>query len=757
MGKEATDVERQIWNALNERRGRGSSTGIEALAEVLEELNVSVSTAFVNELARRSGRLGGEFTVPAALTAFVTAFAAQRPRSRVTDPWCQLGQLATAATRSAPNAKVRGVTPRQALIPLLNHLDAHVEWAVGRADVQPDLLGTDNDLVVCAPPFNATTDGSRLSADGASELATRLLERSCDSLSNDGDALFVLSPSSWARSGSAGWRERLVKSGFAVRACYWIPSRTFEPLTAIPSVFVHVARGEQRELFVAELPSDEASTRIVFDNFSRHRQAPDARLGRWLPLDEFHSLPRLVASERLQQLGRRAGQACKLGDIAAVREWKPEESPSPNLVLLPADGTASRAAILASDAGEAKGRHFAIEPREDAAVPEYLARYLSSELGQLARETAATGAVVSKLSIEALRDVTVYLPEARVQRATVETHARITTLINELRELDDRLWAKPKAYEEVGAALSKVNHEDRFEVWLETLPFPLATVLWLYVTQRSPKDRVDTLLHFFEAYAEFWATAILSLFLRDPARRTDRQAQVQAVLSKQNQSLEMASFGTWLTLVELLAKEGRELRGKPDEAMWLKREAALADERFFDVLLSKDALRILRAVNSLRNSWKGHGGIVTDDVAAGRLSVLAGHLAELRGILGERWSGYVLYRIGSFEFRDGIYVAQAERVVGTRAPFTVDAVELTGPAETGRLHLVGTGARDALPLLPFIKVMPSPRTAMNACYFYNRKTKEGVRFVSYHFAEDSDVTDRFDDTAREVESLTRSA
>jgi hypothetical protein len=294
-------------------------------------------------------------------------------------------------------------------------------------------------------------------------------------------------------------------------------------------------------------------------------------------------------------------------------------------------------------------------------------------------------------------------------------------------------------------------------VWLETLPFPLATVLWLYVTQRAPKDRVDTLLHFFEAYAEFWATTLLSVFLRDASRRAERKARLQTVLTDQKQSLEMASFGTWLTLVELLAKEGRELRGTSDGTMWLKKEAALGDERFLDVLLSKDALRILRAVGSLRNSWKGHGGIVTDEVADGRLSIVTGHLADLRSILGERWNGYLLYRTGAFEFRDGIYVAQAERVMGTRAPFTVDTVELTGPAETGRLHLVGADSRDAMPLLPFIKVMPSPRTAMNACYFYNRKTKDGVRFVSYHFAEDSDVTDRFDDTAREVESMTRGA
>jgi len=35
--------------------------------------------------------------------------------------------------------------------------------------------------------------------------------------------------------------------------------------------------------------------------------------------------------------------------------------------------------------------------------------------------------------------------------------------------------------------------------------------------------------------------------------------------------------------------------------------------------------------------------------------------------------------------------------------------------------------------------MESPKTAQNACYFYNRIDEKGIRWISYHFETDADV------------------
>ena len=73
--------------------------------------------------------------------------------------------------------------------------------------------------------------------------------------------------------------------------------------------------------------------------------------------------------------------------------------------------------------------------------------------------------------------------------------------------------------------------------------------------------------------------------------------------------------------------------------------------------------------------------------------------------------------------------------------------------EDGQLHLVAPDERRALQLLPFVKVMLSPRTAQNACYFYNRSLREGLRFVSYHFETEADIVQDFEDTAEAIHLL----
>ncbi|MEI9941984.1 MAG: hypothetical protein WDO69_32625 [Pseudomonadota bacterium] len=749
------DLEQRIWQALDERRGRGEITDLKTVAELLEELNCQAPPDLFAELVLRLAKVSaGELSVPRSVTDFVVGFATRRPIHRAVDPWCQLGQFAAQIGKAFPETRVVGITNRADVHRLLTRVDSPVEWRVGRADEQKELLGTDNDLVVSCPPFGARGEHGHGGTPNADELAAVLLLLGGQSLASNGEALFILTLNCWMNSNEGGWRSRLAGLGLAVGACISIPGGTFAPLTGIPTVLVQLLRGQQKDIFVGELPESDDQRRVLLGNFTKHQSARDARLGRWVSLDAFTSLGRFLAEEKLEQLGRRAGNPMRLGDISSVQTWNSRDDVSPSAVLLPLEGSASRPALLASSSDEPKGRHVALEIRDDVAVPEYVVRYFNSELGQLAREAAMAGSAVPRLSKGALLDAPVYLPELHTQRGAVGTSTKIQTLINELRELDEKLWSKPKGYADIQAMLAKVNHEDRFEVWLDTLPFPLATILWVYATERSAKGKVDTLLHFFEAYAEFWATALLSIFLRNETGRDEWNPRVQQVLRDQKQSLDFASFGTWLTIVELLAKAGRDLRSKgKDGEDALRRQAALADDRFLDVILSKEVLQTLRATNSLRNALKGHSGIINDEVAGSHLAALEAHLGNLRSSVGERWQLCVLCRIGQFEFRDGLYLAQAERVVGTRAPFAVDVVELTGPAESGRLHLLGPGARDALPLLPFVRVMASPKTALNACYFYNRRTKEGVRFVSYHYAEDSDVTDRFDDTARAVSAL----
>jgi hypothetical protein len=96
--------------------------------------------------------------------------------------------------------------------------------------------------------------------------------------------------------------------------------------------------------------------------------------------------------------------------------------------------------------------------------------------------------------------------------------------------------------------------------------------------------------------------------------------------------------------------------------------------------------------------------------------------------------------------------------MGPRVPFEVVERRTSIPLETGALYLLPKYEARALRLIPFIKIMPSPKTAQNACYFYNRQQKDKkLRFVSYHFEQEAEVIDDFADTREAIRLISTTA
>jgi hypothetical protein len=72
-----------------------------------------------------------------------------------------------------------------------------------------------------------------------------------------------------------------------------------------------------------------------------------------------------------------------------------------------------------------------------------------------------------------------------------------------------------------------------------------------------------------------------------------------------------------------------------------------------------------------------------------------------------------------------------------------------------RLYLSKKNFGRALKILPLVQIGPSPQSANNACYFFNRLDREGARFVSYHFTDMPELTGNFPDAAETIRFLTQ--
>ena len=72
-----------------------------------------------------------------------------------------------------------------------------------------------------------------------------------------------------------------------------------------------------------------------------------------------------------------------------------------------------------------------------------------------------------------------------------------------------------------------------------------------------------------------------------------------------------------------------------------------------------------------------------------------------------------------------------------------------------RLYLSRSDSRQALMLIPLVRVGSSPQSAKNACYFFSRlDERDSARFGSYHFADKPELIGQFDDATAAIKFLT---
>ena len=173
--------------------------------------------------------------------------------------------------------------------------------------------------------------------------------------------------------------------------------------------------------------------------------------------------------------------------------------------------------------------------------------------------------------------------------------------------------------------------------------------------------------------------------------------------------------------------------------MWLER-FAIDEEDFLNVLLNKKLITILGKANVLRNSWRGHGGVVGDKEAERRSNALIDLLVEFRTLVGQKWKNYPLVTPQESKYSKGMHTYKCSLVMGVRTPFENINVKLKEPLEDGLLHSISPSSGNVLQLIPLVKIGNSPIKEKNACYFFNREEKKQVqRWVSFHYEDKPEI------------------
>jgi hypothetical protein len=295
---------------------------------------------------------------------------------------------------------------------------------------------------------------------------------------------------------------------------------------------------------------------------------------------------------------------------------------------------------------------------------------------------------------------------------------------------------RPTSAEEVLEALrpGRVYQtvEEGLIPWADTLPFPLASILWHYDGEPEPGAKVGCLLKFFEALAQFAATVLASGCISDEKLLAANRAAWFGGGDRRTVELRLATFGSWVELSERFGKTVRGLLSNKDTVDCCQRLFAAPDVELLGTLASAKHAQILRHAWNRRNAWMGHGGLAGDRVHRERLEDLQDLLRRTQALLGWSFEPWTLLKPESMTLTRGVFDLTATILTGPNQAFRRKHIQLTEALDASRLYLLNNSSTRALELVPFVRVLTGT-AGLDACYFYNRLERTSVRWVSYHF------------------------
>jgi hypothetical protein len=623
-------------------------------------------------------------------------------------------------------------------------------------------------------------------AEVVGDIGSQLLVATALRLSQSGLGLFVVTPSIFFSPRSVF--QRLKDFGIGIEAAFALPPGTFAPATSIPTYLVVVRRKAVSQMFVAQFSTDSNTNTQIIANFREDREGGSLEMGRFVEAAGFKGIEHIRASDALAQAEARFGvPALELAELSSIKSTVRQGRPGADFSFEPVENAIYIPMIGISDVVESpeeltlKPQNYAqvvIDPTRSLA--RFVARFLNSDFGRQLREQAKAG-FIPRLNIQRLRELRVFVPDLATQQRLIEVEAKIvaekTTVMalqNELAELRREMWANPQATNEVERRLGnlaqrlsgnvKRHASETLSQWFETLPFPLASILraWQTTPSHDFKTKHEHLLHFFEATAEFLSVILLSAFSANDAVFSPHKQKLSEAMQKQNLSFSRATFGTWKLVVEYLGKQTRELlreNGKKTEDS--SSDRSLCGDIFSDTTLSlpmalsrKELAAVLATTNKMRNDWSGHGGVVGHDEAERRNQRLLVEVEKLRDAFADTWADIQLIQALHCRPRRGQFENEVAILMGSNNEFLKETRSMSTWLDVERLYLSKREAGRGLKLLPLVQVGPSPQSARNACYFFNRLESGGARFVSYHFVDRPELTDQFEDAAEAIKLLT---
>mgnify|MGYP000265334381 CR=1 FL=1 len=343
-------------------------------------------------------------------------------------------------------------------------------------------------------------------------------------------------------------------------------------------------------------------------------------------------------------------------------------------------------------------------------------------------------------------DLKLALPSIDEQKRIVDCASKVGSLQNLLKETELALFNHGQKLEGLENRVKDLTSHENLSFWISSLPFPVSSILRIYLAEDRPDKQVEALLYFFEALTQFIAIVTVSMLSsNENTLGVFKPSWVEKDKSREDW-YKRASFGDWIALGRRLRKAVAKEFTFEDSYNQYSEILGNPSLSFIDLISSKELYTLLDEANMKRNQWKGHGGITSDEENIERSKYLRRILEKLRALSqGALQEIRVLKPVGS-NYKKGVYTTSVEVLRGNETPFEKDKIESDIPLDEDELYLNIGNYNSPYLLLPFVRYKPDTK----AVYFYSRLNNETkTHWVTYNFPEvsslDIDIDENFND------------
>ncbi len=508
---------------------------------------------------------------------------------------------------------------------------------------------------------------------------------------------------SWMPTNELRWTKGLRQNGLCVKAVYVLPTKESYGQIKESALVVFKKQAWSTHCYVNRMPSGD-KLRESFGHWTEKECAKSG--GEWLDLKEFRTdYSTILEWRKIEKKLRRSGVEFK--PFEAMYQKEPIEKSN-------ADGWHIDGWHISAYEGE-DGEEWCVK---DSLWGAYFLFWLQSKDGQLWMKFWGGG-----FGRESLYPV----PALTRQREDLSAWSKLSQAKARISDLLDMTFQGNKEVAMAAQAFQAVASTKDFD---RRLPWPLSSILRAYNVETALRMKMDRLNYFFEAATVFFPSVLLSLVWSNEDLK-NRFGDLQTSKKKADGSSRFlrSDMGAWQTLFGTLQKFLR----KEDERLGgglagLSAKLGGVDQGFLSKLLDKELTKVVDEARTGRNDrahWGALGETECKEIHK-RLHDCLGNLDKALGFAFEA-SPLIAPVKDTMSFtEDGIFKVKARKLVGASESFDRVEVETLKPLIEESVYLHTPDEKGVVKLLPTILI-----DSKNVCRFYNRKEKDGIRYVSY--------------------------